>query len=85
MGLGANRIGTVVDKDLIKTPADLYTLDKNDLIKLDRFGDLSAKNLLEAINNSKSTSLTRFIIALGIREVGRVLAEQLAEKLSKFK
>ena len=78
-GLGRKQVGILVDKDLIKTPADLYKLDKNDLVKLDRFGDLSAKNLLEAINNSKNTTLTRFIIALGIREVGRVMAEQLAE------
>ena len=83
-GLGRKQVGILVDKDLIKTPADLYTLDKNDLIKLDRFGDLSAKNLLEAINNSKSTSLTRFIISLGIREVGRVMAEQLAENFQSL-
>ena len=40
-GLGRKQVGILVDKDLIKTPADLYTLDKNDLIKLDRFGDSS--------------------------------------------
>ena len=77
-GLGKKIIEQLVDERLVKTPADLYTLDAKVLIQLERFADKSVDNLLDAIENSKDTSLAKLLYALGIRDVGESTAKQLA-------
>jgi len=77
-GLGDKWIAQLVQVGLIHTPADLFSLKKENLLALDRTGEKSVTNMLTAIENSKTTTLPRFIYALGIREVGEVTAQQLA-------
>ena len=78
-GLGDQLIEQLVDKKLVTSPADLYTLTHEQLANLDLMGDLSAKNLLLAIEKSKQTKFARFLYALGIPGVGEVVAQQLSE------
>ncbi|MHC1636049.1 MAG: NAD-dependent DNA ligase LigA, partial [Candidatus Methanospirareceae archaeon] len=78
-GLGEKIIEQLVDKKLISDPADLYFLTKRDLLKLERMGDKLAQNILDAIERSKKTTLSRLIFALGIRHVGEHVAKLLAE------
>ncbi|BCX81213.1 DNA ligase (NAD+) [Methylomarinovum caldicuralii] len=78
-GLGEKLIDQLVDKGLVKDVADLYDLTFDQLIQLERMGPKSAQNLLKAIERSKHTTLPRFLYALGIREVGEVTAQLLAE------
>ena len=66
----------------MKDVADLYRLTRQDLLTLEGFADKKADNLIEGIQNSKKQSLARLIIGLGIRGVGEVAAEDLAEKFS---
>jgi DNA ligase (NAD+) len=77
-GLGDKLVDQVLDNKLIRTVADLYRLTAEQLAALDRMGDKSAQNLVEALERSKRTTLPRFLYALGIREVGEVTAETLA-------
>ena len=77
-GLGDKLVEQLVDLQLVKTPADLYHLNMPVLASLERMGEKSANNLLEAITQSKQTSLARFIYALGIRNVGETTAKDLA-------
>ena len=77
-GLGEKLVQQLVESGLVKTVADLYQLQKDDLVQLERMGDKSAENLLRAIAKSKSTTLPRFLFALGIHQVGEVTAKQLA-------
>ena len=78
-GLGEKVIEQLVEGGWVHSPADLYTLDAPTLIGLERMGEKSAQNLLAAIERSKSTTLGRFLYALGIREVGETTAQSLAE------
>lgn len=78
-GLGKKYLDQMVEKGLINDPADLYFLKKDDLMKMDRMGDKLAENLLNAIENSKTPTLTNLIYALGIRNVGYHLAGVLAK------
>ncbi|MCG2580625.1 MAG: NAD-dependent DNA ligase LigA [Marinobacter sp.] len=77
-GLGDKWIDILVDRDMVKTVADLYGLTKEDLTGLERMGDKSATNLLAAIDKSRHPVLWRFVYALGIREVGEATAKSLA-------
>lgn len=77
-GLGEKLIDQFVEKGLVHTPADLYRLEAGKLSKLPRMGEKSAQNLVDALQASKSTTLPRFIYALGIREVGEATAQSLA-------
>ncbi len=77
-GLGEKLIEQLVDAGLIETPADLYSLTLDELTGLERMGDKSAANLLDALERRKSTTLARFLFALGIREVGEATAASLA-------
>ncbi|MCK9245473.1 MAG: NAD-dependent DNA ligase LigA [Anaerolineaceae bacterium] len=79
VGLGEKIVQQLIEADLIHSAADLYGLQESDLLHLDKFGPRKAQNLVEAIQTSKTQSLTRFIIALGIRGVGEVAAEKLSE------
>ncbi|MDF7670019.1 NAD-dependent DNA ligase LigA [Orbaceae bacterium ESL0721] len=83
-GLGDRIIEQLVDKDYVKNAADLYKLTKPLLCSLDKIGEKSADNLLNALENSKHTTLSRFIYALGIPHVGEVTAESLATQLGSL-
>jgi DNA ligase (NAD+) len=77
-GLGEKIVDQLVDHNLVRTPADLYKLGFTALANLERMGDKSADNLIQAINQSRNTTLARFIFALGIRHVGETTAKDLA-------
>ena len=77
-GLGDKLVEQLVDQDIVKTPADLYRLEAATLSGLERMGVKSAANLAAAIATSRSTTLARFIFALGVRNVGEATARDLA-------
>lgn len=77
-GLGQKLIDQLVECDWVKTPADLFHLEAETLQTLPRMGEKSAANLVAALNTAKSTTLARFVYALGIREVGEATAANLA-------
>jgi len=77
-GLGDKWIDILVDRELVTTVADLYLLKKADLTGLERMGDKSAGNLIDAIDRSRHPVLWKFLYALGIREVGEATAKALA-------
>ncbi|MEY4467243.1 MAG: NAD-dependent ligase LigA [Pseudomonadota bacterium] len=78
-GLGEQLVEQLVDRGLVTTPADFYTLDLDTLADLDRMAKKSAQNVLDALEKSKTTSLARFIYSLGIRHVGESTAKSLAK------
>ncbi len=77
-GLGEKVIEQLVERDLVKSPADLYALDAEAIADLDRLAEKSAANLVAAIDASRETTLPRLIYALGIRDVGEATAKSLA-------
>lgn len=77
-GVGGKLIEQLVDRELVHTPADLFKLDLTTLTRLERMGTKSAENALNSLEKAKSTTLARFIFALGIREVGEATALNLA-------
>ena len=77
-GIGDAHIDEWVDSGLIKDPADLYFLKKEELLKFERMGDKLASNILNAIDKSRRTTLSRLIYAMGIRHAGEHIAEVLA-------
>ena len=77
-GLGEKIVDQLVDNNLVRTPADLYRLGFTAIANLERMGEKSADNLIQAINQSRNTTLARFIFALGIRHVGETTAKDLA-------
>jgi DNA ligase (NAD+) len=77
-GLGEKLIEQLVDKNLIQTVADLYDLKHEQLVNLDLMGETSANNILQAIENSKKTTLGKFLFSLGINEIGETTAQILA-------
>lgn len=76
--LGEKTIGQLYDLGLVKSPADLYDLKKEDILKLEGFKELSTKNLLNGIDASKATPFESVLFAVGIRYVGKTVAEKLA-------
>ena len=78
-GLGSKLIQQLVHIKLINIPSDIYSLKLDELSKLDRMGEKSAKNIIEAIESSKSTTMSRFLHALGIRNVGLHTSKILAK------
>jgi DNA ligase (NAD+) len=78
-GVGEKLIDQLVERGLVKDIADLYALTKRDLAALDRMGEKSAQNLLDALERSKTASLPRCLTALGIRHVGEATAKLLAD------
>jgi len=76
-GLGEKLVEQLVDDGLIQNVADLYSLNKEQLLTMERMGEKSARNLLDAIAASKNVSLARFIFALGIRNVGEHMGKVL--------
>ena len=83
-GLGDKLVEQLVDEGLVGNVAELYTLSKAHLLTLDRMGEKSADNLLAALQDSKLTTLPRFIFALGIREVGEATALSLARHFGSW-
>jgi len=77
-GLGEKNVIALIDAGLVKDPADLYTIKEGDLLKLDRFAEISAGKLVKAIADKKHPPLPRFIYGLGIRHVGVQTAVDLA-------
>ncbi len=83
-GLGDKLVEQLVDTGLVKTPADLYRLDLDAVVKLERMAEKSAANLLAAIEGSKKTTLARFVYALGIRNVGEATARDLTRHFGRL-
>lgn len=87
-GLGEKIIDQLMDSNLLNQTSDFYRLKKEQLLSLERFAEKSADNLIKSIENSKNTSMARFIYALGIRNVGEATANDLANhfgNLNKIK
>jgi DNA ligase (NAD+) len=78
-GLGDKLVEQLVDAGRVTTPADLYTLEADELAGLERMGPRSAANLVAALERSKQATLPRFLFALGIRDVGEATALALAQ------
>ena len=78
-GVGERLLEILIEKEWVKTPADLYRLSAESLEGLDRMGDKSAQNVVQAITSSKDTTFARFLYALGIRDVGEATAGNLAQ------
>jgi DNA ligase (NAD+) len=77
-GLGEKLVDALVEGELVRTPADIYTLTGEQLATLPRMAEKSAANVIAAIDNSRKTTLERFVYALGIRHVGEATARDLA-------
>jgi DNA ligase (NAD+) len=83
-GLGDKLVEQLVDANVIRTLPDLYKLGLTALASLDRMADKSAKNLLDALEKSKQTTLPRFLFGLGIRHVGEATAKELARHFGQL-
>ena len=80
-GLGPQVVELLLNNKRISGIADLYSLRVEDISSLDRMGDKSAKNLINAIEESKTRGLEKLLYALGVRQVGEVAAEEIARKM----
>lgn len=78
VGMGEKIVEKLVDQGLIRTFADIYSLKKSDLESLEKFGDVSATNIIESIQASKTTTLAKLLFALGIHHIGEETAELIA-------
>ena len=83
-GVGERVVSQLLREGLVKDVSDLYTLNKEELIALERMGEKSAQNLLDAIEASKKNSLERLLFGLGIRHVGAKAARLLAEEFESI-
>jgi len=83
-GLGEKNVELLYNQGLIKHFVDLYTIKKDQLLELPRFAEKSARNLIDAIDKSRQTTLSRFLFALGILHVGEYAAKQLARHFEKI-
>ncbi|HEC06429.1 MAG TPA: NAD-dependent DNA ligase LigA [Thiolapillus brandeum] len=83
-GLGDKLVEQLVEQELIHDPADLYSLTRQQLMGLERMGEKSAQNLLDALERSKETTLAHFLYALGIREVGEATSQTLAQQFGSL-
>ena len=83
-GLGRKTVAHFVDQGLVKDLSDLYTMNKEQLLKLEGFAEKSAMQLVEAIENSKQAPLPRFLFGLGIRHVGSHIAQVLARHIGSL-
>jgi DNA ligase (NAD+) len=82
--LGEKNVVALVDAGLVKDLADIYTLTKEQLLSLDRFAEISAQKLINAIADKKQPKLEKFILGLGIRHVGSQTAIDLANKFESI-
>ena len=83
-GLGVKLTDQLVEKGLIKDVADIYYVNKEELIELERMAEKSAQNIIDAIEKSKTKPLSKFLYALGIRHVGETTAEDLARQFPRL-
>jgi len=83
-GMGTKLIDQMVDKEILKSFADIFYLKMNDLADLERMADKSAQNIMDAVEKCKNTTLHRFIYSLGIRNVGEHLSKVLAGQFKKL-
>lgn len=83
-GLGDKLVATLVETGLVDMPADLFRLNAEQLLGLERMGAKSAANVIQALEQAKQTTFARFLYALGIREVGEVTAQLLAAHFSRL-
>jgi DNA ligase (NAD+) len=83
-GLGKKTVAQLVDQGQVRSLADLYRLTKDNLVKLEGFADRSATLLLESIASSRAVSLDRFLMGLGIRQVGQHIAKVLAREFGSL-
>ncbi|WP_438270799.1 NAD-dependent DNA ligase LigA [Shewanella metallivivens] len=83
-GMGDKIVEQLIDKELVKTPADLFSLTASAVTMLDRMAMKSATNIVNAIKQAKTTTLARFLYSLGIREVGEATAANLAQHFADF-
>jgi DNA ligase (NAD+) len=83
-GLGDKLVDLLVDQGLIYSVADLYELSVDKIAGLERMGEKSAANLIQSIENSKQTTLGKFLFALGIREVGEATGQTLAKNFGSL-
>lgn len=83
-GLGEKNVVALIDSGMVKSIADLYRLKESEVAQLERFGEISARNLVAAIDASRAPKLSKFITALGIRHVGAQTAAALARKFGSF-
>jgi len=83
-GLGEKLVGQLVDAGIVKTFGDLYRLEKQQLLTLERMGEKSADALLHAISKSKSQTLDRLLAGLGVRHVGKTVGRVLANRLGSL-
>jgi DNA ligase (NAD+) len=79
VGLGPKIINRLIDEEIIYNPADLFSIKKEDILELERFAEKSADNLVKAIQEKKRITFSRFIYALGIRNVGEETSQDLVE------
>ncbi|HKY90056.1 MAG TPA: NAD-dependent DNA ligase LigA [Nevskiaceae bacterium] len=77
-GMGDKIVAQLIDREIVKSPADLFRLDASQLSDLERMGEKSARNLVDALEKAKKTTLARLLYALGIRDVGETTAATLA-------
>jgi len=77
-------VEALIDLELVQSVTDLYRLEQQQISDMERMGDTSAENLLQALSNSRQTSLNRFIYSLGIREVGEATALNLANSFGSL-
>ena len=83
-GLGEKNVEALIDAGLVGSIADLYRLKESEVARLERFGELSARNLVAAIDASRTPTLGKFITALGIRHVGAATATSLARRFKSL-
>ncbi|HDI51347.1 MAG TPA: NAD-dependent DNA ligase LigA [Bacteroidetes bacterium] len=83
-GMGEKIVDQLMQEGLIRSPADVFYLKKNDLMGLERWGEKSAQNLMDQIEKAKKVSFERFLFALGIRHVGEFVAHLLTQHFSNL-
>lgn len=84
-GLGEKNVQALIGAGLVKTVADIYSITKDDLLKLDRFAEVSAGNLVSAIADKKTPELSKFIFGIGIRHVGQQTAIDIANHFGSMR
>lgn len=84
-GFGEVLVSQLVESELVSDPADLFTLTEEQLVNLERIGAKSAQNLLQNLETARGRPLSRLLVALGIRHVGRHVAEVLAEEFGSLR
>ncbi len=79
-GLGTAVLEALINEELIKNAADIYTLNAEDIAKIERMGEKSGRNIVEAVNKSKENDLSKLVFALGIRHIGQKAGKLLSDR-----